>query len=320
MLTSLFEFQVWAHKTMHLIRRFEEEASGLYREGNIGGFCHLCIGQEAIAAGCYGAKQPQDSVITAYRDHGHILAAGTDPKTVMAELTGRSGGCSKGKGGSMHMFDIPRKFYGGHGIVGAQVPIGTGLAFSNKALSNNGVCLTFMGDGAANQGQVYEAMNMASLWNLPVLYIIENNFYGMGTSTARAAAGDGLYKRGEGFGISGKQINGMNAQTVFEEVLRALEEIRKTQRPQLIEMMTYRFRGHSMSDPARYRSREEVDGWREQDPLLTTRAWLLDNGVSEDALNAAEASAEQTVQDAVAFALSSPEPALSELWTHVTAA
>ncbi len=305
-------------REMLLIRRFEEKAGQLYGMGLIGGFCHLYIGQEAVVVGLQAAQLPQDSVVTAYRDHGHMLAAGMDPKGVMAELTGRIGGYSRGKGGSMHMFSREKNFFGGHGIVGAQVPIGTGLAFAHKFKQDNGVCLTYMGDGAANQGQVYESFNMASLWKLPVLYVIENNKYGMGTSQARHAAGE-LWRRGEGFGIPGVKIDGMDVVKVRAAAEEAVEYVRSGRGPMLLEMITYRYRGHSMSDPAKYRSKEEVEQMREQnDPIENLRKILLtEHMATEEDLKAMEREIKQIVAEAAEFAQSSPEPDPEELWTDV---
>ncbi|HYE00416.1 MAG TPA: pyruvate dehydrogenase (acetyl-transferring) E1 component subunit alpha, partial [Alphaproteobacteria bacterium] len=273
------------YKEMLLIRRFEEKAGQMYGMGLIGGFCHLYIGQEAVVVGMQAAMIPGDSVITSYRDHGHMLACGMDAKGVMAELTGRRGGYSKGKGGSMHMFSREKRFYGGHGIVGAQVPIGTGLAFAHKYNGTGNVSLTYFGDGSANQGQVYEAMNMAALWKLPVVYIIENNRYGMGTSVERASARPELHQRGQPYGIPGNQVDGMDVVAVHEAGLAACEHARSGQGPIILEMLTYRYRGHSMSDPAKYRTREEVEKVRvEQDPIEMVRQRLLQNGMTEDAL------------------------------------
>jgi pyruvate dehydrogenase E1 component alpha subunit len=306
------------YRDMLLIRRFEEKAGQLYGMGLIGGFCHLYIGQEAIVVGVQSAQKPIDSVITSYRDHGHMLACGMEPSGVMAELTGRIGGYSKGKGGSMHMFSREKNFYGGHGIVGAQVPIGTGLAFAHKYKNDGGVCVTYFGDGAVNQGQVYESFNMAALWTLPVVYVIENNKYSMGTSQERHAAGE-LYKRGEAYGIHGKKVDGMDVLKVREAADEALAHARAGKGPVLLEMVTYRYRGHSMSDPAKYRSKEEVEEWRaKHDPIETLRALILKEGtLSEDALKAIERDIKEIVTHAVDFAQSSPEPDPSELWTDV---
>ncbi len=306
------------YEDMVLIRKFEERAGQLYGMGLIGGFCHLYIGQEAVVVGIQSAQQKQDSTITAYRDHGHMIAAGMPPGGVMAELTGRIGGLSKGKGGSMHMFSREKKFYGGHGIVGAQIPLGAGLAFAHKYNGDKGVNISYMGDGASNQGQVYESFNMAALWKLPAVFVIENNQYGMGTSLARHAAGE-LYRRGEGYGIPGKRVDGMDVLAVREAALEAIEHARSGKGPVLLEMMTYRYRGHSMSDPAKYRSKEELDSVREQrDPIERLRQKLLkEYGASEADLEKIEERVKQICLDAVEFAKASPEPDPSELWTDV---
>lgn len=307
------------YRDMLLIRRFEERAGQLYGTGVIGGFCHLYIGQEAVAVGAYAAKNPEDTMVTSYRDHGHMLVCGMDPNAIMAELAGRAGGSSQGKGGSMHMFAPEKGFLGGHGIVGAQVPFGAGVGFAHKYLEDNGVCLTFLGDGAANQGQVFEAFNMAALWELPVVFIIENNLYSMGTAVERACAGDGLYHRGEPFGIPGKQINGKDVLQVREAVHEALTRARKGHGPSLIEVKTYRYRGHSMSDPALYRTKEEVDTFKtNEDPLLHCKEELLKTWkVEESALKAMDKEVRDIVKAAVAFAESSPEPSPEELMTDI---
>ncbi|PKU25710.1 pyruvate dehydrogenase (acetyl-transferring) E1 component subunit alpha [Telmatospirillum siberiense] len=308
------------YKDMLLIRRFEEKAGQLYGMGLINGFCHLYIGQEAVVVGMQSAiSNLRDSVITSYRDHGHMLACGMDPKGVMAELTGRSGGYSKGKGGSMHMFSHEKKFYGGHGIVGAQVPLGTGLAFAHKYSEDGGVCLCYLGDGAVNQGQVYESFNMASLWKLPVIYVIENNKYAMGTSTERSAAGADLYRRGAAYDIPGKQIDGMDVLAVKAAALEAVAHARSGDGPYILEMKTYRYRGHSMSDPAKYRTKEEVAKMREQhDPIDQLRKKLLDGGaVTEDQLKEIDRDVKAVVSEAAEFAQNSPEPDPSELYTDI---
>lgn len=307
-------------RDMMLIRRFEERAGQLYSMKLIGGFCHLYNGQEAVVVGLQSCiSNDRDSVVTAYRDHGHMLACGMDPKGVMAELTGRIGGYSKGKGGSMHMFSREKKFFGGHGIVGAQVPIGTGLAFGHQYAQDNGVCLTYMGDGASNQGQVYEAFNMASLWKLPVVYIIENNQYAMGTSVARACAGPALYKRGEGFGISGVQVDGMDVFAVRDAGMKAVDHARSGKGPFLLEMNTYRYRGHSMSDPAKYRTKEEVaDIQDNRDPIVNLQKILVsDYKVSADEMDAIEKDIKNIVKGAIDFAQESPEPGPEELFTDI---
>src|SRR4051812_45098404 len=309
------------YRDMLLIRRFEEKAGQLYGMGLIGGFCHLYIGQEAVVVGMQANVGKHDQSITAYRDHGHMLAAGIDPKAVMAELTGRSTGLSRGKGGSMHMFSSEKKFYGGHGIVGAQVPLGTGLAFANKYRGNDGVCLTYFGDGAANQGQVYEAFNMAELWKLPVVYVIENNQYAMGTSVARSSAVADFSKRGASFGIPGVTVDGMDVEAVAAAGAEAIDYCRKGNGPIILEMKTYRYRGHSMSDPAKYRTREEVTEVREKrDPIEHFGQKLIQRGVvSEEDLKAMDREIKATVATAAEFATESPEPGLAELYTDITA-
>ena len=307
------------YRDMLLIRRFEEKAGQLYGMGKIVGFCHLYIGQEAVVVGVQAALIEGDQVITGYRDHGHMLACGMDPKGVMAELAGREGGYSRGKGGSMHMFSREKQFFGGHGIVGAQVPLGTGLAFANKYKGNGNVCAAYFGDGAANQGQVYEAFNMASLWDLPVVYIIENNQYAMGTSVARASAETELYKRGISFEIEGEAVDGMDVVKVREAALKAVEYARSGKGPYILEMKTYRYRGHSMSDPAKYRTRDEVDDVRShRDPIEGLKKRLLDEGLTtEDELKKLDKEIKQISQEAADFSLESPEPDPAELWTDV---
>jgi pyruvate dehydrogenase E1 component alpha subunit len=306
---------------MLLIRRFEERAGQLYGMGLIGGFCHLYIGQEAVVVGLMGAAKQGDQQITAYRDHGHMLAQDVDPKAVMAELTGRSTGLSRGKGGSMHMFSAEKKFYGGHGIVGAQVPIGTGLAFANKYRGNSAVCLTYFGDGAANQGQVYESFNMAELWKLPVVYVIENNQYAMGTSVARSSAVADFSKRGASFGIPGVTVDGMDVEAVQQAGLEAFEYCRAGKGPIILEMKTYRYRGHSMSDPAKYRTKEELTEVREKrDPIENFGKKLIERGlVNEQDLKQMDAEVKRVVVQAAEFATESPEPALTELYTDIYA-
>ncbi|MFQ5533214.1 MAG: pyruvate dehydrogenase (acetyl-transferring) E1 component subunit alpha [Sphingomonadales bacterium] len=312
---ELLEF----YRTMLLLRRFEEKAGQMYGMGLIGGFCHLYIGQEAIAVGMKAALSKLDNIITSYRDHGHLLAADADPKAVMAELTGRIGGISRGKGGSMHMFDPDAGFYGGHGIVGAQVPIGTGLAFSHQYRNTGGVSVVYFGDGAANQGQVYEAFNMAELWCLPVLFVIENNQYAMGTSVKRSSAQTQLSRRGDSFGIHGIQVDGMNVLEVKAAADEALAWCRAGKGPRILEMKTYRYRGHSMSDPAKYRSREEVQKMRaEHDPIDQVRRRLIDGGhTDEAALKEIDRQIKAVVAEAAEFAQSSPEPDPEELYADV---
>jgi len=314
------EDDLYAYKEMLLIRRFEEKAGQMYGMGLIGGFCHLYIGQEAVVTGIHMASKEGDQSITSYRDHGHMLVVGIDPKGVMAELTGGRDGLSKGKGGSMHMFSKEKHFYGGNGIVGAQVSLGTGLAFANKYRSEDKVSLVYFGDGAVNQGQVYESFNMAKLWNLPVVYIIENNRYAMGTSLERGSAQTDLYKRGESFGIQGEQVDGMDIRFVREAAARAIEHARSGKGPYILEMMTYRYRGHSMSDPAKYRSRDEVSTMRaERDPIEQVKKRILENSfASEDDLKTIEKDVRAIVVEAADFATNSEEPELSELYTDIT--
>ena len=308
-----------AYHDMLLIRRFEEKAGQMYGMGLIGGFCHLYIGQEAVVVGMQMTLKPGDEVITGYRDHGHMLACGMDPKGVMSELTGRRGGYSKGKGGSMHMFSVEKGFYGGHGIVGAQVPIGTGLAFANRYRGNDNVSLTYFGDGAANQGQVYESFNMAELWKLPVVYVIENNRYAMGTSVTRSSATTDLSKRGLSFNIPGEQVDGMDVRAVRAAGQEAVTWCREGRGPYILEMLTYRYRGHSMSDPAKYRSREEVQKMRtEHDPIEQVRSRLVGNGMaSEDELKKIDAAVRDLINEAAEFATNNPEPDPSELYADV---
>ncbi|PKP81859.1 MAG: pyruvate dehydrogenase (acetyl-transferring) E1 component subunit alpha [Alphaproteobacteria bacterium HGW-Alphaproteobacteria-18] len=307
------------YREMLLIRRFEEKAGQLYGMGKIAGFCHLYIGQEAVVTGMQACLKEGDQVITGYRDHGHMLACQMDPKGVMAELTGRIGGYSRGKGGSMHMFSKEKNFYGGHGIVGAQVPLGTGLAFANKYRGNDNVSLAYFGDGAANQGQVYEAFNMASLWKLPVVYVIENNMYAMGTSVERHASEVELFKRGISFEIEGEEVDGMDVLAVREAGEKAVKHARSGKGPYILEMKTYRYRGHSMSDPAKYRKREEVDDIRSHhDPIEGLKGQILELGyATEDDLKKIDNEIKAIVKEAADFSLESPEPDPSELWTDV---
>jgi pyruvate dehydrogenase E1 component alpha subunit len=313
------EQELTAYREMLLIRRFEERAGQLYGMGFIGGFCHLYIGQEAVVVGLQMAAKEGDQVITTYRDHGHMLATGMDPKGVMAELTGRRSGYSHGKGGSMHMFSKEKHFYGGHGIVGASVPLGAGLAFANKYRGNDNVCWCYFGDGAANQGQVYETFNMAKLWSLPVIFVIENNRYAMGTSIERAAATTKFSERGLSFDIAGEQVDGMDVRACRDAGERVAAHARAGKGPYILEMLTYRYRGHSMSDPAKYRSREEVDKVREErDPIERVRKRLLDSGQArEDELKAIDQQIRAQVTAAAEFAQTEPEPDASELFTDI---
>lgn len=307
------------YRDMLLIRRFEERAGALYGTGEIAGFCHLYIGQEAVVVGMQAVLSDQDSVITAYRDHGHMLACGMEPNGVMAELTGRIDGYSKGKGGSMHMFSAEKKFFGGHGIVGAQIPLGAGLAFAHQYREDGGLCATYFGDGSANQGQVYEAFNMASLWKLPVIFILENNGYAMGTSVARHAAGGDLSKRGEAFGIEGHKVNGMDILEVIEAGQMAVDHVRSGKGPILLEMNTYRYRGHSMSDPATYRTKDEVDDMKSnKDPIEAIKALLeQEHGVKAEDLKAFDKETRDICKKAAEFALESPLPDPKELYTDI---
>jgi len=309
------------YREMLLIRRFEEKAGQLYGMGLIGGFCHLYIGQEAVVVGLEAAAEEGDKRITSYRDHGHMLACGMDPKGVMAELTGREGGYSRGKGGSMHMFSKEKHFYGGHGIVAAQVPLGAGLAFADKYLGNGRVTFAYFGDGAANQGQVYEAYNMAELWDLPVIFVIENNQYAMGTSVKRSTKSTTLFGRGLAYGIPGEQVDGMDVLAVKAASEKAVAHCRAGKGPYILEVMTYRYRGHSMSDPAKYRSREEVQKMRdERDAIEHVRELLLQGGhATDEDLKAIDKDIKAVVNEAAEFAKESPEPALAELWTDIYA-
>src|SRR5690348_13696151 len=313
------ERELTAYREMLLIRRFEEKAGQMYGMGLIGGFCHLYIGQEAVVVGMQMAMKEGDEVITGYRDHGHMLACGMDPKGVMAELTGRRHGYSKGKGGSMHMFSVEKGFFGGHGIVGAQVPLGTGLAFANSYRGNDRVSLVYFGDGAANQGQVYESFNMAELWKLPVIYIIENNRYAMGTAVHRSSAQTDFSKRGASFNIPGEQVDGMDVRAVKAAGEKAVAWCRAGKGPYILEMQTYRYRGHSMSDPAKYRTREEVEKVRnEHDPIEQVRLRLIETKrATEDELKKIDADVRAVVNEAAEFATHDPEPDPAELWTDV---
>ena len=307
------------YEKMFLIRKFEEKAGQLYGAGKIGGFCHLYIGQEAVVTGILSSIQSEDTVVTSYRDHGHMLACDMDPKGVMAELTGRKDGYSKGKGGSMHMFSREKGFFGGHGIVAAQVPIGAGLAFSHKYNGNKNVSITYFGDGAANQGQVYESYNIASLWKLPVVFVIENNKYGMGTSVNRSSAGENLSDRGKPYGIMSEIVDGMDILAVREAAIRAIDYCRSGKGPYILEMKTYRYRGHSMSDPAKYRTRDEVDKIRKtSDPIENIKSLLNKMGVEDKTLKDIDTDIKSVIAEAAKFAQDSPEPSEDELFTDIT--
>jgi pyruvate dehydrogenase E1 component alpha subunit len=309
------------YRSMLLIRRFEERAGQLYGMGLIGGFCHLYIGEEAVAVGVASIREAHDQIITGYRDHGHMLAVGMDPKAVMAELTGRAAGVSKGKGGSMHMFSAEKQFYGGHGIVGAPASLGTGLALANRHRENGAVAFVFFGDGATNQGQVYESFNMAELWSLPVVYVIENNQYAMGTSIARSSSETHLYRRGASFNIPGQEVDGMDVMAVREAAAEAAQHARKGNGPFILEMKTYRYRGHSMSDPGKYRTREEIDDVRKhRDPIDHVETLLREQRAADDAsMKAIDADVRRIVADAAEFARTAPEPDPAELLTDVLA-
>ncbi len=308
------------YRDMLLIRRFEEKSGQLYGMGMIAGFCHLYIGQEAVAIGMKATMKDGDKVITTYRDHGHMIAVGSDPKAIMAELMGRKDGSSKGKGGSMHLFDLKNHFYGGHGIVGASVPIGAGLAFADKYRGDNNVTFCYFGDGAAHQGQVYESFNMAKLWNLPVLFIIENNRYAMGTSQARSSSSDELHKRGAGFNIPGVKINGMDIFEVIKKGQECVDHVRSGKGPMLVEFDTYRYRGHSMSDPATYRTKEELNQMKNQDPIASLKKEILDSKkASEEDLKKIEGDIKAQVKEIAEFAQNSPEPDESELMSEIYA-
>jgi pyruvate dehydrogenase E1 component alpha subunit len=305
------------YREMLLIRRFEEKAGQLYGMGLIGGFCHLYIGQEAVVTGIQSVQEKQDTVVTSYRDHAHMLACGMDAKGIMAELTGRIDGYSRGKGGSMHMFSRDENFFGGHGIVGASTAIGTGLGFAHKYKKDGGVAVAYMGDGASNQGQVAECYNMAALWKLPILFVIENNQYGMGTSVKRSSAGE-LYRRGEGYGIPGEQIDGMDVLTVQAAARQALDYIRTGNGPYILEVMTYRYRGHSMSDPAKYRTKEEVESYKgSRDPIQHLLEKMNDMGIAEQDIKKIDNEIKGIVNEAAQFAQDSPHPEAFELWTDV---
>ncbi len=307
-----------SYKQMLLLRRFEEKCGQFYGMGMIGGFCHLYIGQEAAICATHLIKESIDSTVTSYRDHAHAILSGIDPKHVMAELTGRASGCSKGKGGSMHMFNTEGKFYGGHGIVGAQVPIGTGIAFAENYNGSGGICYTFLGDGAVNQGQVYEALNMAALWKLPAIYIIENNEYSMGTSVARSTAQTELYRKGESFGVPGVQADGMDIDDTYNILKQATEYVRSGNGPIIVELKTYRYRGHSMSDPAKYRSKEEVEDYKKRDPITLVKDIILKNKyLSEEEIKEIDKDVKNQVAEIATFASSDDFPSEEELYTDV---
>ncbi len=305
-------------ESMLLIRRFEEKCGQLYGMGKIAGFCHLYIGQEAVISAANLSKQKGDSMVTGYRDHGHALLCGIDAKNVLAELMGKATGSSKGKGGSMHIFSKEGKFFGGHGIVGASASIGTGLAFAEKYKDTNNICYTFLGDGATNQGQVFESFNMAKLWNLPVLYVIENNGYAMGTSVARSTRSTDLFNRGASFDIKGERVDGMKFDVLYEAFIRNAKSVRDGQGPKILEVETYRFRGHSMSDPANYRSKEEVDSYKQNDPIVYLKGYIVEKGIaSEEELKKSEQKVKDIIKEAVDFSEQSFVPDAKELYSNV---
>ncbi len=306
------------YREMVLIRRLEERAAELYQQGKIGGFLHLYIGQEAVSTGLIAARQPQDRVITAYRDHGVALNCGLSAREVMAELLGKATGCSKGKGGSMHMADVSKNFWGGHAIVGAHLPIAAGMALGDQYMGNDGVTICMFGDGATNIGFFHEALNLSKVWNLPVLWVCENNQYGMGTAVERASAVSEIRQKANGYGIPNERVDGMNVLTVLETAQKVLARIRGGEGPYFLEIVTYRYRGHSMGDPERYRTSEEVQKWKENDPIGIYHRHLLAEGIAtEDELDEIEVQVEAEVEDAVRFAESSPDPAPEELFTNV---
>jgi len=310
---------VQIYEDMLMLRRFEEKAAQLYGMGLIGGFCHLYIGQEAVAVGIAKAIQPNDTIITSYRDHGFMLSVGSCPKKVMSELLGKETGCSKGKGGSMHMFDIEKRFYGGHGIVGAQVSLGTGIAFAHKYNNSQSISVTIYGDGASHQGQVYESFNMAKLWKLPVLYIIENNEYAMGTSVNRSSSTINLYKRANSFGIESQQVDGMDFFEVYNAVQKACNYIKMNDSPYLLEFKTYRYRGHSMSDPGQYRTKDEIENYKSsRDPINWMKHFILKETKSSDQeLGLIDKKIKRYVAECAEYALNSAQPSEDQLYTHV---
>ena len=306
------------YRQMVLIRRFEQRSAELYQQGKIGGFLHLYIGQEAVAVGSIAARDPGDHVITAYRDHGHALAVGSDPNAVMAELLGKATGVSKGKGGSMHLADVERNYWGGYAVVGGHLPLAAGIALAEQYEERGGAVLCFMGDGATNIGYFHESLNLASVWDLPVVWIVENNQYGMGTAVERASAVSEMVKKAQAYDMEGHQVDGMNVLEVYEATKSALERIEEENRPQFLEMITYRFEGHSMGDPLRYRTKEETEKWRDDDPIGILERHLLEEEMTDrEALEAIDEEVEETVEEAVTFAEESPLPDPEELYTDV---
>ncbi len=305
---------------MVVIRILEEKAAELYQEGKIGGFLHLYIGQEAVSTGLISARKPQDRVITAYRDHGVAINCGLSANEVMAELLGKATGSTGGKGGSMHLVDVKKNFWGGHAIVGSHLPIAAGLALGDQYQENDGVTICMFGDGATNIGYFHEALNLSKVWNLPVLWVCENNQYGMGTSVERASAVSDIRQKADGYNIKNDHVNGMDVMKVREKSLEMIEEIRAGSGPQFLEINTYRFRGHSMGDPERYREQDEVGKWKENDPIGIYRKYLQEEKLATEAeLDEQDRSAEEVVLESVRFAESSPEPADEELFTNIYA-
>lgn len=306
------------YRQMVLIRRFEQRSAELYQQGKIGGFLHLYIGQEAVAVGAIAARNPEDHVITAYRDHGHALAVGSDPKAVMAELMGKATGVSKGKGGSMHLANVEKNYWGGYAVVGGHLPLAAGIALAEQYRETDSTVLCFMGDGSTNIGYFHESLNLASVWQLPVLWIVENNQYGMGTAVDRASAVPDMIQKAHAYGMEGKQVDGMNVMEVYEATRTALERIEEENSPQFLEMITYRFEGHSMGDPLRYRTKEETEKWREDDPIGILERHVLEEEMADrETLEAIDEEVEDTVEEAVTFAEESPLPDPEELYSDV---
>lgn len=306
------------YRQMVLIRRFEQRSAELYQQGKVGGFLHLYIGQEAVAVGAVAAREESDHVITAYRDHGHALAVGSDPKAIMAELMGKTTGISKGKGGSMHLADVSRNYWGGYAVVGGHLPLAAGIALAEQYRDSEGAVLCFLGDGATNIGYFHESLNLSGVWELPVLWIVENNRYGMGTSVERASAVPELVDKAPAYGMEGEQIEGMNVLDVYEATEAALQRIRDGDGPQFLEMKTYRYEGHSMGDPLRYRTKDEVQKWREDDPLGILERHLLEEEMADkEALEAIDEEVETVVEEAVQYAEESPLPEADALYDDI---
>jgi pyruvate dehydrogenase E1 component alpha subunit len=306
------------YRQMVLIRRFEQRSAELYQQGKIGGFLHLYIGQEAVAVGTISARKYGDHVITAYRDHGHALAVGSDPKNVMAEMLGKVTGVSKGKGGSMHLINVEQRFWGGYAVVGGHLPLAAGIALAEQYKETDNAVLCFFGDGSTNIGYFHESLNLASVWNLPVLWIAENNQYGMGTSVSRASAVPEMVDKASAYGMEGKSVDGMNVIDVFEATRSALGAIRSGEGPQFLEMITYRYEGHSMGDPLRYRTKDEVEKWRDDDPIgILERHILHEDIAGKEELEAIDQSVEEQIEEAVQYAEESPLPAPDALFSNI---